>query len=78
VVLRGGVLKRVAKVVPHARVQSLRMEQGPLQRARGVASVQLVSTPGPVKATAVHLEVAEAQRLLGEQVTRSGRARQRA
>jgi putative membrane protein len=78
VVLRGGVLKRVAKVVPHARVQSLRVEQGPLQRARGVASVQLVSTPGPVKATAAHLDVAEAQRLLGEQVARSGRARQRA
>jgi putative membrane protein len=78
VVIRGGALKHVAQVVPHARVQSLRVEQGPLQRARGVASVQLVSTPGPVKATAAHLDVAEAQRLLGEQVARSGRARQRA
>jgi len=78
VVVRGGLLKHVAQFVPHARVQSLRVEQGPLQRARGVASVQLVSTPGPVKATAAHLDVAEAQRLLGEQVTRSGRARQRA
>jgi putative membrane protein len=78
VVVRGGVLKHVAQVVPHARVQSLRVEQGPLQRARGVASVHLVSTPGPVKATAAHLDVAEAQRLLGEQVARSGRARQRA
>jgi putative membrane protein len=78
VVVRGGVLKHVAQVVPHARVQSLRLEQGPLQRARGVASVQLVSTPGPVKATAAHLDVAEAQRLLGEQVARSARARQRA
>jgi putative membrane protein len=78
VLIRGGVLKHVAQVVPHARVQSLRVEQGPLQRARGVASVKLVSTPGPVKATAAHLDVAEAQRLLGEQVSRSGRARQRA
>jgi putative membrane protein len=52
------------------------VEQGPLQRARGVASVRLVSTPGPVKATAAHLDVAEAQRLLGEQVARSARARQ--
>jgi putative membrane protein len=76
VVLRGGAIKHVAQVVPHARVQSLRVEQGPLQRARGVASVRLVSTPGPVKATAAHLDVAEAQRLLGEQVARSARARQ--
>jgi len=78
VVVRGGVVKHVAQVVPHARVQSLRLEQGPLQRARGVASVQLVSTPGPVKATAAHLDLDEAQRLLVEQVERSGRARQRA
>jgi putative membrane protein len=78
VVVRGGVLRHLAQVVPHARVQSLRVEQGPLQRARGVASVHLVSTPGPVKARAEHLDVAEAERLLREQVARSRDARQRA
>ena len=78
VVVRGGALKHVVQVVPHARVQSLRIEQGPLQRRRGLASVHFVSTPGPVKARASHLDVAEAERLLGEQAARSGRARQRA
>ena len=76
VVVRGGVLKRLAQVVPHARVQSLRLEQGPAQRQRDVASVHFVSTPGPVKPSVAHLDLADAQRLLVEQVARSSRARQ--
>jgi putative membrane protein len=77
VVTRRGVLRRSAQVVPHARIQSLRLTQGPLQRRRGVASASLVSTPGPVTPGVAHLDVAEAERLLNEQVVRSSRARRR-
>jgi putative membrane protein len=40
-----------------------------------VASVSLVSTPGPVKAVVSHLEAREAERLVAEQVLRSSAAR---
>jgi putative membrane protein len=75
VLVRDGVLNRAAQVVPHARVQSLTLRQGLLQRSRGIASVSLVSTPGPVKAVVSHLEVGEAERLIAEQVARSASAR---
>lgn len=75
VLTRRGVLWRRAQVVPHARIQSLTITQGPVQRRRGLASVRLVSTPGPVSPGVEHLDTDEAQRLLNDQVGRSGRAR---
>ena len=74
-VLRRGRLYRVAQVVPHARIQSMRVTQGPLQRHQGVATVSLVSTPGPVGPVVEHLDVEQAHRLLDEQSARSGAAR---
>ncbi len=74
-VTRRGRLWRRAQFVPHARVQSLRVSQGPLERSQGVASVRLVSTPGPVSPVVSHLDLVEAERLLEEQVARSGLAR---
>ena len=61
-----------------ARIQSLTVEQGPAQRRRGVATVKLLSTVGPVSPVVAHLDEPEAVRLLAEQVVRSGHARQRA
>jgi putative membrane protein len=78
VLVRDGVLNRAAKVVPHARVQSLSVRQGPVQRIRGIASVTLVSTSGPVSAVVSHLAVDQAERLLGEQIVRSSAARAKA
>ncbi|GAB3447136.1 PH domain-containing protein [Phycicoccus ginsengisoli] len=75
VVIRRGLLYRSAQVVPHARIQSLRATQGPLQRHQGVATVALVSTPGPVSPVVEHLDVEDAHRLLDEQVARSSAAR---
>ena len=75
---RRGAWYRAAQFVPHARIQSLKVEQGPVQRGRGVATVRLVSTVGPVSPVVAHLDEPEAVRLLAEQVVRSGRARQRA
>ena len=75
VLLRGGVLHRRTQVVPHARIQALGVRQGPLQRWRGVASVTLASTPGPVRARVEHLAVPQAELFLRDQMTRSSRAR---
>jgi putative membrane protein len=75
VLTRRGVLYRSAQVVPHARIQSITLSQGPLQRRRSVATVALVSTPGPVTPRVEHLDLVEAERLLDEQVRRSGAAR---
>ena len=72
---RRGVAYRAAQFVPHARVQSLAVRQGPVQRSRGVATVRLVSTPGPVSPLVEHLDEAQALRLVNEQVVRSSAAR---
>ena len=74
-VLRRGWLARVVSLVPHARVQSMRIEQGPLDRARGIASVHADLTAGPVSGAVPHLDVPEAHRLLAEQSSRSASAR---
>ena len=76
-ITRRGVLYRAAQYVPHARIQSLKVEQGPVQRRRGVATVRIVSTVGPVSPAVAHLDEPDAVRLLNEQVVRSSRARQR-
>jgi putative membrane protein len=75
---RRGAWYRAAQFVPHARIQSLKVEQGPVQRRRGVATVRLMSTVGPVSPVIAHLDEPEAVRLLAEQVVRSSQARQRA
>jgi putative membrane protein len=75
---RRGRLYRAAEFVPHARIQSLAVRQGPLQRSQGLATVRIVSTPGPVSPQVQHLDVHEAERLVNEQVERSSRARRRA
>lgn len=74
-VLRSGVLRREAQVVPHARIQGVAVRQGLVQRWRGVATVRLGSTPGPVRTEVAHLALGDAERLLDEQRVRSSRAR---
>ncbi|NHA69715.1 PH domain-containing protein [Phycicoccus flavus] len=73
--VRSGRLTRRAVFVPYARVQSLGLEQGPLQARLGVASARVVSTPGPVSPLVPHLATAEAERLLGLLAERSRVAR---
>lgn len=73
--IRRGRMARVVSLVPHARVQSLRVDQGPLDRRRDVASVSLDLTAGPVSGAVVHLDTQEAHRLLAEQSSRSALAR---
>ncbi|GGL25960.1 PH domain-containing protein [Phycicoccus endophyticus] len=77
VYLRAGRFTRHALVVPHARVQSLALDQGPLQGRLALASVRVVSTPGPVGPQVQHLAVADAERLLARVAERARVARRR-
>jgi putative membrane protein len=64
VVSREGRLTRRTHVVPHARVQSLQLRQGPWQRRLGLADVVVDSPPGPVKVRLRQRDVEDARRLL--------------
>ena len=75
--VRGGRLRRSVEVVPHARIQSLRLRQGPLERRLGLATVEILTTPGPADPRIRHLGLSEATALVNAQVRRSSRARER-
>jgi putative membrane protein len=76
VVTSQGWLTHVWSVVPHAKMQSVRLHQGPWQRALGLATVSIDSPPGPVHAVALHRPVTEARSMLERQLelARSARA----
>lgn len=78
VFIRSGVLDRRVVVVPHARIQSLSVRQGPWQRALDLASVHLVSTVGPIRPLIEHLRTRDAQGFLVEESRRSAAARRAA
>lgn len=73
--VRRGVVVRELDVVPHARTQSLALQQGPLQRRLGLATFVVHSTPGPVTPTVQHLPVRAASVLLQAQAERAMAAR---
>ncbi len=76
VVSRRGFLVRRLDVVPLARVQSVRLEQGPLQRRLGLADLEVDSPPGPVRVRGHHREGPEA-RDRGQEVVLAGRLARR-
>ncbi|MFC8420654.1 PH domain-containing protein [Streptomyces sp. NPDC057236] len=67
---RHGLLRRSLSLVPHAKVQSVRLVQGPWQRARGVADVH-VDTGANKSVTARLRDATEAAALLRSQAERS-------
>ncbi|WP_084079105.1 PH domain-containing protein [Demequina sp. NBRC 110057] len=75
--IRRGWLVRDVFVVPHERTQSLGLEQGPLQKARGVATFTVHSTNGPVRPVAQHLDLADAVALMEAQAVRAAEGRRR-
>jgi putative membrane protein len=75
VVSREGILTRRTHVVPHARVQSLQLHQGPWQRRLGLADLQVDSPPGPVKVRARHRDAHEARALMEQESVVTRRAR---
>ncbi|WNM24928.1 PH domain-containing protein [Demequina capsici] len=75
--IRRGLLVRELVVVPHERIQSMGLAQGPLQRAADVATVVVHSTPGPVSPVAQHLAVGDAFALIEQQAVRARESRRR-
>jgi putative membrane protein len=63
-VAREGIWTRRTHVVPHARVQSLRLRQGPWQRRLGLVDLRVDSPPGPVALRMRHRDAAEVRGLL--------------
>ncbi len=65
-----GWIERTTSLVPHHKTQSVELRQGPLQRRRGVATVEVHSPPGPVDADASHLDAAAARAMWEQQLDR--------
>jgi putative membrane protein len=70
-----GWLTHVRNIVPHAKTQSVRLGQGPLQRRLGLADVYLDITRGPVTPIAHQLDAAAARELTLSQLDRARLAR---
>jgi putative membrane protein len=75
VVSREGWFARRTHAAPQARVQSVRITQGPRQRLLGLADVHTDSPPGPTVVRARHRDAAEARRLFGVEVAMTAWAR---
>lgn len=67
-VAQHGLLTQVRTIVPHRRMQSASIQQGPLQRRLGLATVNIHTTDGPIDLKLYHLDAAEARAVLLEQV----------
>nr|WP_246575443.1 PH domain-containing protein [Streptomyces umbrinus] len=76
-VARHGLLRRSIALVPHAKVQSVRLEQGPWQRHKGLADVR-VDTGANKTVTARLRDASEASELLYGQADRSRTGRREA
>jgi putative membrane protein len=70
-----GWLNHIRDVVPHAKTQSVRIVQGPVQRALGLANVHIDTAKGPVNAVARHLDSRAARELTMTQLDRARAAR---
>jgi putative membrane protein len=70
-----GWVERTTSIVPHRRTQSVELRQGPLQRRRGVATVEVHTPTGPVDADGRHLDAAEARGLMLAQLDRARASR---
>jgi putative membrane protein len=75
--LRSGRWWRQLVVVPHQRIQSMALHQGPLARRVGVADLVLHTTSGPVAPRLIQADVDEARILFDEQSARARAARKR-
>jgi putative membrane protein len=67
---REGLLGRELSAMPLAKPQSIRLEQGPLQRRLGLATVHIDTTPGPVRLRLPERDAAEGRRLFDVVVAR--------
>ncbi len=72
---REGWMVRRTHVVRHARVQSLQVRQGVVQRRLGLADMHVDSPPGPVRVRARHRAASEARSLLEQESALAREAR---
>ncbi|WP_242424922.1 PH domain-containing protein [Frankia sp. EI5c] len=70
-IARAGRLWQRTDIIPHNKVQSLRLVQPPLHRLLGLADVHLDSTGGPVRIQAPLRDAGDAHRLAAAQAERS-------
>ncbi|MCW2749497.1 MAG: hypothetical protein JWR83_607 [Aeromicrobium sp.] len=70
-----GWIERTTSIVPHHKTQSVELKQGPLQRWRRVATVEVHSPKGPVDADGRHLDQTDARAVLLAQLDRARAAR---
>ena len=77
-VTRHGFLSRTIELVPHERIQSVRMRSGPWQNMLGLATVYLDSTRGPVTVRAAFRDSKEARNIVDWQAERAQHARRQA
>ncbi|WP_341729526.1 PH domain-containing protein [Brooklawnia sp.] len=73
----GGLLRKRTSIVPHARVQSVRISQGIIARRLRLADLQAHTTPGPVDVVCRHLDEADARMLAMSELDRMRAARSR-
>ncbi|REE04622.1 PH domain-containing protein [Citricoccus muralis] len=67
VLLRSGRIERYLVLMPHERIQSIGLHQGPLERRLRVATLRFHSTAGPVVPLLPHADVDVAVRLFHEE-----------
>ena len=72
---RSGRLTLRTSIAPHARVQSVRVTQGPWERRLGLASVHADVAPGPVEVSGRHLAYDQVRPLAQEETDRMRQAR---
>ena len=70
-----GWILKTTDIVAHRKVQSVSMQQGPLQRRWDLATVEVQTPDGPVNVNAKHLSHKDAQSFLNLQIEHAQRAR---
>ena len=60
--VRRGRWRRETDLLPHEKVQSVRISQGAVQRRLRLATLHVDTTPGPVAVVAAHRDAADARR----------------
>jgi putative membrane protein len=74
-VAREGWIERTTNIVPHHKTQSVELRQGPLQRRRRLATIEVHTPQGPVDADGRNLDEHDARAAVLAQLERARAAR---
>ena len=70
-----GWIEQTTSIVPHRKTQSVELRQGPLQRRRNVATVEVHTPKGPVNADGRNLDAGDARTAMLAQLERARASR---